>query len=99
MDTSDDSDSDWDAGETLVAQAIIGFEEGKYRVQWEGEGDSTLESPTFALAGCHDLVDAFWLQHRAQCDGCAVCSPVGEDVPTVVDTAGGAGVGCTTVFQ
>ena len=50
MDTSDDSDSDWDEGAALVAQAIIGFEEGKYRVQWEGEGDSTLESPTFALA-------------------------------------------------
>ena len=40
MDTSDDSDSDWDEGAALVAQAIIGFEEGKYRVQWEGEGDS-----------------------------------------------------------
>ena len=40
MDTSDDSDSDWDEGAALVAQAIIGFEEGNYRVQWEGEGDS-----------------------------------------------------------
>ena len=52
-DGSDDSGSEWNSqseDEVQVVQAISGFEDGRYRVHWEGEEESTLELPTFALA-------------------------------------------------
>ena len=74
MDISSDdgSESDYSSGEVTPAQAILGFEDGRYHVHWEGEseGEATWEMATFALAGCADLVHQFWQTHREQCAGC-----------------------------